>query len=183
VSDLTLPVFKYHPDPVTSGSIIVSDAKCQACNERRGFIYTGAVYSEHDLDDTLCPWCIFDGAAHKIFGAEFVDPKAVGDYGRWDSVPRSVIEEVCYRTPSFSGWQDERWFTHCGDAAEFVAPVGAVELQNLDPSLRRAIAEESGFTGDESALYMESLDRNAGPTAYAFRCRICGIWGGYSDTH
>jgi hypothetical protein len=183
VSDLTLPVFKYHPDPVTSGSIIVSDGKCQACNEHRGFIYTGAVYSEHDLDDTLCPWCIFDGAAHKIFGAEFVDPKAVGDYGRWDSVPRSVIEEVCYRTPSFIGWQQERWFTHCGDAAEFVAPVGAVELQNLDPSLRRAIAEESGFTGDESALYMESLDRNAGPTAYAFRCRICGIWGGYSDTH
>lgn len=183
MSDLTLPVFKYHPDPIASGSIIVSDRECRACNEHRGFIYSGAVYSERDLDDALCPWCIFDGTAHRRFGAEFVDPKAVGDYGRWDTVPRSVIEEVCHRTPSFSGWQQERWYTHCGDAAEFVGPVGAVELRDFDPSLRRAIADESGFAGQELAHYMDSLDKDVGPIAYAFRCRACGAWGGYSDTH
>ena len=180
---LTLPIFKYHPDPLASGSIIASDAKCQACNRHRGFIYIGSVYSERDLDDALCPWCISDGTARRVFEAEFVDPKAVGDYGRWDSVPQSVIEEVCFRTPSFSGWQQERWYTHCGDAAEFVGPVGALELGNLDPSLRKAIAEESGFTGEKLAHYLDSLDKNVGPTAYAFRCRACGEWGGYSDTH
>ena len=183
MSDLTLPVFKYHPDPIASGSIIVSDRKCQACNEHRGFIYIGAVYSERDLDAALCPWCIFEGTVHRFFGAEFVDPKAVGDYGRWDSVPQSVIEEVCFRTPSFNGWQQERWYTHCGDAAEFVTPVGAMELRDLDPSLGRAIAEESGFTGEKLAHYMESLDKDVGPTAYAFSCRVGGVWGGYSDTH
>jgi uncharacterized protein CbrC (UPF0167 family) len=183
VTDLTLPVFKYHPDPIASGSIKVSDGKCQACNEHRRFIYTGAVCSDRDLDDALCPWCIFDGTAHRVFGAEFVDPKAVGDYGRWDSVPQSVIEEVCFRTPSFSGWQQERWYTHCGDAAEFVGAVGAVELRKLDPSLSKALAQESGFTGEKLAHYLDSLDKNVGPTAYAFRCRICGVWGGYSDTH
>jgi hypothetical protein len=183
VSDLTLPVFKYHPDPIASGSIVVSDRKCQACNEHRGFIYTGAVYSECDLDAALCPLCIFEGTAHRIFGAEFVDPKAVGDYGRWDSVPQPVTEEVCFRTPSFNGWQQERWYTHCGDAAEFVGAVGAVELRKLDPSLSKAIAEESGFTGNKLAHYMDSLDKDVGPTAYAFRCRACGAWGGYSDTH
>jgi uncharacterized protein CbrC (UPF0167 family) len=98
-------------------------------------------------------------------------------------VPDAVIEEICFRTPSFSGWQEERWYTHCGDASEFVAPVGAAELRNLDPNLYKAIAEESGFTGEEAARYMEGLDRDAGPTAYAFRCRICGAWGGYSDMH
>jgi uncharacterized protein CbrC (UPF0167 family) len=183
VTDLTLPVFKYHPDPIASGSIKVSDGKCQACNEHRRFIYTGAVCSDRDLDDALCPWCIFDGTAHRVFGAEFVDPKAVGDYGRWDSVPQSGIEEVCFRTPSFSGWQQERWYTHCGDAAEFVGAVGAVELRKLDPSLSKALAQESGFTGEKLAHYLDSLDKNVGPTAYAFRCRICGVWGGYSDTH
>ena len=183
MTDLTLPVFKYHPDPIASGSIKVSDGKCQACNEHRRFIYTGAVCSDRDLDDALCPWCIFDGTAHRVFGAEFVDPKAVGDYGRWDSVPQSGIEEVCFRTPSFSGWQQERWYTHCGDAAEFVGAVGAVELRKLDPSLSKALAQESGFTGEKLAHYLDSLDKNVGPTAYAFRCRICGVWGGYSDTH
>jgi uncharacterized protein CbrC (UPF0167 family) len=183
VSELSLPVFKYHPDPVASGSIIASDVKCLLCNELRGFIYIGAVYSAHDLDSALCPWCIFDGTAHRLLGAEFVDRMAVGDYGRWDAVPESVIEEVCHRTPSFNGWQQERWFTHCGDAAEFVGPVGAAELRSIDSSLYRAIAAESGYSGDELAEYMELLDKDAGPTAYAFQCRICGTWGGYSDMH
>ena len=183
MSKFSLPLFKYHPDPIASGSIVVSGVNCRACSQPRGFVYTGAVYSTHDLDDALCPWCIFDGTAHRLFGAEFVDPMAVGNYGRWDAVPDSVIEEVCFRTPSFSGWQGERWYTHCGDAAEFVAPVGAAELRNLDPILYKAIAEESGFAGDDASRYMETLDKGTGPTAYAFRCRVCGAWGGYSDTH
>ena len=183
MSENSLPLFQYHPDPIASGSIVASDAQCRGCGQQRGFIYTGAVYSTHDLNDALCPWCIFDGTAHKLFGAVFVDPKAVGDYGRWDAVADSVIEEVCFRTPSFSGWQEERWFTHCGEAAEFIAAIGAAELQNLDPSLYKAIAEESGFLGDELACYMERLDKDAGPTAYAFHCRVCGAWGGYSDCH
>ncbi|WP_162601561.1 CbrC family protein [Occallatibacter savannae] len=183
MSELLLPTFKYHPDPISSGSIVASGVKCKACNQSRGFMYIGAVYSSHELDDALCPWCIFDGTAHRLFGAEFIDPKAVGDYGRWDAVPGSVMDEVCFRTPSFNGWQQERWFTHCGDAAEFIAPVGSAELQNFDSSLYKAIAEESGFSTDELAQYMKSLDRDSGPTAYAFCCRVCGTWGGYSDTH
>lgn len=178
-----LPAFKYHPDPIASGSIIASASKCLRCNEHRGFIYTGAVYSEHDLENALCPWCIFDGTAHTVFSAEFVDPKAVGDYSNWEPVPRSVIEEVCFRTPSFNGWQQERWYTHCGDAAEFVAPIGALELRSFDPTFFNALAEESGLMGEELARYMKSLDKDAGPTAYAFRCRICRGWGGYSDSH
>ncbi len=178
-----LPIFKYHPNPITSGSIVISDVECQSCNQNRGFIYTGAVNSERDLSNALCPWCISNGTAHRLFGAEFVDPEAVGDYGRWDAVPDFVIEEVCFRTPSFSGWQEERWYTHCGDAAEFISPVGAAVLRTLDPRLYEAIAGESGFSGEELSSYMKSLDKDAGPTAYAFRCRVCGAWGGYSDIH
>jgi uncharacterized protein CbrC (UPF0167 family) len=183
VSEISLPLFKYHPDPIASGSIVVSDGQCRACGRHRGYVYIGAVYSTHDLDNALCPWCIFDGTAHRLFEAEFIDAKAIGDYGRWDAVPDSVIEAVCFHTPSFNSWQEERWYTHCGDAAEFVAPVGAPEMRNLDPSLYKAIAEESGFVREELAEYMAMLDKDAGPTAYAFRCRICGAWGGYSDTH
>ncbi|MGH9344729.1 MAG: CbrC family protein [Terriglobia bacterium] len=130
----------YHPDPIASGSIVASASKCQACDKHRGFVYTGAVYSRHALDDVLCPWCIFGGTAQSVYGAEFIDPEAVGDYGRWDSVPPSVLAEICFRTPSFSGWRQERWFTHCGDAAEFITPVGTAELRDLNPDLHRAIA-------------------------------------------
>jgi hypothetical protein len=118
-----------------------------------------------------------------MFGAEFVDPEAVGDYGDWDSVPNAVVEEVCFRTPSFSGWQQERWFTHCHDASLFVAPMGASELQAIDPGAYSAIAEESGFHGQPLIDYMKSLDKDTGPTAYVFRCAHCGVYGGYSDVH
>jgi len=56
-------------------------------------------------------------------------------------------------------------------------------MRGFDPGLYKAIAEESGFAGEELATYMEALDKEAGPTAYAFHCRICGAWGGYSDIH
>jgi uncharacterized protein len=178
-----LPRFIYHPDPVASGSIVESKAECRGCLQRRGWNYTGAVYAKDDLDECLCPWCIADGSAHAMFGAEFIEPPAVGDYGAWDSVPESVIDEVCHRTPSFNGWQQERWYTHCYDAAEFIGPVGALELGSYPPSARAAVADECGFEADELTDYMNRLDKVYGPTAYLFRCRVCGAWGGYSDIH
>jgi len=38
---MDLPTFRYHPDPLASGSIAASDAACACCNQHRGFIYTG----------------------------------------------------------------------------------------------------------------------------------------------
>ena len=50
----TLPAFRYHPDPVDTGSVTVSDAKCVVCNERRGFIYAGPVYAEDGDGHRTC---------------------------------------------------------------------------------------------------------------------------------
>ncbi|MGH8248358.1 MAG: CbrC family protein [Gammaproteobacteria bacterium] len=58
---------------------------------------TDAVSSVRDLDASLCPWCIADGTAHETLGAEFVAPSGIGDYGRWDTLPREVIEEASFR--------------------------------------------------------------------------------------
>ncbi len=178
-----LPKFKYHPDPIATGSIVKSSRECAACHLIKGWTYDGPVYGE-DLDGPiLCPWCIADGTAHRLLGAEFLDPLGVGGYGDWDAVPQVVVEEICFRTPSFNGWQEERWYTHCKDAAEFLGVVGAAELQALDHAAYAAIALESGFTGRELEDYMAILDKDSGPTAYVFQCRSCGSWGGYSDIH
>jgi uncharacterized protein CbrC (UPF0167 family) len=176
-----LPEFKYHPDPVGTGSIIPSIVECRSCGKSRGWLYVGPTYSEIDLDEQLCPWCIADGTAHQKFGVEFVDPQGVGGYGDWDSPPEPVIEEVCFRTPSFNGWQQERWFTHCGDAALFLGCAGMRELEYFGQSACDAIKSESGFEDGQWALYYSRMDVNLGPTAYVFRCRHCRAWGGYSD--
>jgi uncharacterized protein CbrC (UPF0167 family) len=117
VSDL--PHFKYHPSSLSTGAVWDSDEVCPCCGEARGFSYRGPVYGETRVEH-LCPWCIADGSAHAKWGAEFTDLAAVGGYGRWCEVSDSVRAEVAYRTPGISSIQEARWWTHCGDAAEFV---------------------------------------------------------------
>jgi uncharacterized protein CbrC (UPF0167 family) len=176
-----LPEFRYHPDPVGTGSIISSSVECRACKKARGWIYVGPTYCEADLEEQLCPWCIADGSAHLLFGVEFVDPQGVGGYGDWVSPPRVFIEEISFRTPSFNGWQQERWFTHCDDGAVFLGCAGKQELEGLGRAVCEAIKSESGYDSEQWVSYFNRMDLNYGPTAYVFRCRHCGAWGGYSD--
>ena len=58
-----LPTFRYHPDPIGTGSLEGSDRKCVCCGRARGYIYVEPVFSEQDLHDQICPWCIASGAA------------------------------------------------------------------------------------------------------------------------
>jgi len=88
---------------------------------------------------------------------------------------------VAERTPGFNSWQSERWFTHCDDAAAFIAIAGHDELAALGPGAVAAIREDCGYGGDEWDNYYATLDRDGGPTAYIFRCLHCGQLGGYSD--
>ena len=178
---MELPNFKYHPDPLATGSIEPSENRCLVCGLARGFIYKAQPYAEQELIDVICPWCIADGSAHEKFDAEFTDPDAVGDYGNWEKVDPEIAEEIAYRTPGFTGWQQERWFTHCADAAEFLGLVGHEELNNYGDGAITAIKDEIGFDGKEWDEYFKSLDRQGEPTAYLFKCRHCGTYGGYSD--
>jgi uncharacterized protein len=178
-----LPAFKYHPDPVATGSVITSDAVCECCGSARGFIYSGPVCGEVELE-RICPWCIADGTAHARFGVSFTDEEGIGGYGEWDDVSQEVIDTVAYRTPGFNGWQQEQWWTHCGDAAEFLGPAGWKEVEAIGEAAAIALRNNSvlpkGFTWNEFA---STLDKEASPTAYLFRCGRCGQLGAYWDCH
>jgi uncharacterized protein len=177
---MDLPTFRYHPDPIASGSVVASDAQCKSCNTRRGFIYSGPAYCEEDLEEALCPWCIADGSAHSKFDANFTDPA-----GFPDEIPQDIVEEICYRTPGFSAWQQEKWLTCCGDAAAFLEPAGQTEIRarypQLEGSLMMYIVHELGITGAAATRFLASLDRDRGPTAYVFSCRRCDHKPAYID--
>lgn len=111
-----LPEFPYHPDPVATGSVVESSEACVACGRARGFVYDGPVYTAHDVNGSLCPWCIADGSAAETLDAEFTD---VG-FDVPDDVPREVLIAIATRTPGFTGWQQPHWLYHCGDGASFV---------------------------------------------------------------
>jgi uncharacterized protein len=176
-----LPVFKYHPDPIATGSVVESSNSCRRCGQQRGYIYAGPVFSDVELDEAICPWCIADGSAAREFDAEFTDAGGVGAYGSWDEVPAEVVEEVSRRTPGFNGWQQERWWTHCGDAAEFLGRAGQKELETSWASAVPAIQVDAEMDDENWREYFALLDANGSPTGYVFRCRHCGQLGGYSD--
>jgi uncharacterized protein CbrC (UPF0167 family) len=117
---MALPSFRYHPSPLSTGSIIRQEVTCRCCGESKPYVYVGPVYGPEELDSCLCPWCIADGSAHEKLDCEFVDSAGIGGHGTWDKVPIEVVKEVAFRTPGFSGYQQERWWTHCGDAAAFI---------------------------------------------------------------
>jgi len=184
---MELPNFKYHPDPIHTGSIKISDAECKCCGESRGYIYDGPVYATAELRESICPFCIADDSAHLKFGASFVDVMGVGGEGAWDIVPEEVIAEIAFRTPSFSGWQQEQWWTHCNDGAEFLGIAGYVELQQYGEeaveAIRQAFSNDTDIKGEELNKYIEGFHRDNGPTAYIFKCRHCQKLGGYWDSH
>lgn len=178
---MELPVFRYHPDPIASGSIVVSDKACACCGKARGFVYTASVYCEAELDDeALCPWCIADGSAHEKFDASFTDFS-----GLPDNLPPDIAEEIAFRTPGFSTWQSERWLGCCGDAAAFLEPVGTEELRarhpKLDGVLMGFIVYDLQISGRAAVNLLENLHRDRGPTAYVFSCRHCDNQPAYID--
>jgi hypothetical protein len=168
----SLPMFRYHPDPLDTGSIAPSDATCVVCDEPRGFVYAGPVYAEDDFEDTICPWCIADGSAAQSLGATFVDTEAFPV-----DVPGNVIAEISERTPGFAAWQAEEWPSCCGDAAAFIGPVGIAEIRakyrHLEGFVLRQIIYGLGISGGAATRMLESLRRDTPPTAYLFKCLHC----------
>ncbi len=178
---MQLPVFRYHPDPIRSGSIITASTRCRCCLQARGHIYTGPVYAEAELSDALCPWCIADGSAHKKFGATFVDVEAFAD-----DVPAALVDAITQRTPGFNAWQTERWLSYEGVPAEFVEPAGIAEIRGnyrrLESALMPHIVHDLGISGGAAIRLLESLRRDAEPTAFVFYDRHHDQHLGYIDS-
>ena len=177
-----LPHFKYHPDPIATGSIVAdSDAPCLCCNRIRGFVYDGPVYSEkfHHLEHCICPWCIADGSAAKKFRAVFTDA------GTMEGVSVAVMDEVGERTPGYDAWQQEVWLTCCGDGAAFLGTAGAAEMKGqfaaAIPALKKYLREEYGMSGDELQECLDGLSKEEDPSAYVFQCLHCKKHLAYVD--
>lgn len=178
---MTPPSFKYHPDPIATGSIEARDIICVCCGEARGYVYVGPAYSETDLE-AICPWCISTGLAHDRFGVEFTDTDGIGGYEPGKTVPPEVREEIAFRTPGFNGWQQERWLVHCEDACAFLGAVGKEELEAYaDQELIDSLHADVEMDENQFHDYFEILSKQNGPTAYVFRCLHCGMFVGYSD--
>lgn len=165
----SLPAFRFHPDPLGTGSVVRSEETCDRCGQARGFVYSGPTYAIAEVE-FLCPWCIADGTAAQQFEADFTTVDgAPGD------VPKPVLDEVVHRTPGFGGWQQERWMFHCADAAQYLGRAGWQEVEAVPGAVESLMAE--GWTTD----VLRHLRVDGDLTGHLFRCLHCGTGLAYAD--
>ena len=165
-----LPTFRYHPDPVATGSIAPSDATCLCCGEVRGYIYTASVYGPSRFRERLCPWCIASGAAASKYNCFFSDDTPLADAG----LGRSIVLEVSRKTPGYSSWQQGEWQVCCGDACEFHGE--ATQRQLADLSGDRLAWHLRRWTWGERdwQRLVEAYEPCGAMSVLRFVCRHCG---------
>jgi uncharacterized protein len=172
----SLPQFRYHPDPVRTGSIVASDTECVCCGVSRGYVYAPSPFAEDDLEGQLCPWCIADGAAAATYDAEFNDSHGL----KREGISEDVIDEIIHRTPGYIAWQDPRWLSHCGDACEFHGDLPAEKLPNVSETARAEILADLS-TDMTWQRILDEYEPGDQPAIYWFKCRHCGMDRYYAD--
>ena len=165
---MDLPKFKYHQNPILTGSIKESSNVCECCNEHKGYIYTSTMYSEIDVD-SICPWCIASGLAAEKFDGRFSDDLPLLAAG----VDKAVVKEVCERTPGYNSWQQEEWQAHCGTACEFHGDTEKEELAALSGDELEIFLKVNDI---DKSLWLQILDgyqKGGSPAIYKFVCPEC----------
>jgi uncharacterized protein CbrC (UPF0167 family) len=166
---MEFPTFKYHPDPLSTGSIKASPAVCDCCGTARGFEYTASFYSPHQSDPTICPWCIASGEAAQKYEGDFSDPCPLADEG----IAENIIEEVAKRTPGYNSWQQEVWESHCNDACEFRGDAKPTELSDLSGVDLEKHLSRIEFSSEQWQSIVREYQEGSDAAIYKFVCRHC----------
>jgi uncharacterized protein len=166
----SLPFFKYHPNPIETENIVLSNEVCLCCNQKRGYIYKSSIYTAQDLEGSVCPWCIADGIAAEKFEADFSD-----DYPLLrNNIPFEIVAEVTKRTPGFISWQQEVWLSHCGDACEFHGDLPKQEAKNMSEKVIEKFALDNELNIEDAKDIVKYYEKGGNPAIYKFVCRHCG---------
>jgi uncharacterized protein len=172
---LRLPNFKYNPNPILLKVIKEEKTLCPVCNKNRDYSYVGPFYSVEEVEG-ICPWCIADGSATKMFEGEFQDVESCDDVEKDE-----YIDELIYRTPGYSGWQQEYWLSHCGDFCAIKSYVGWEDIKNLEDELSDDIQRICNNFHITEEIFKSSLINGGDHQGYLFQCIKCGKHRLHSD--
>ena len=161
-----LPFFKYHPDPLETGSFEEGEEKiCPCCGNKSNVYYSSFPYCSEDVE-YICPTCISNGEAARKFDAEFVQNAEW--HGENDE---EKDDELFHRTPGYMSWQGEYWLSCCDDYCAYMGTVGTRELKAMD--IADEVIEEYVQRGAFEDIG-EYLVKDGPMCGYLFKCIHCG---------
>ena len=163
-----LPQFKYHPNPVDTGAFELSDSICECCERARGYIYSGGVNAEADVE-SVCPWCIAEGNLRGRFDATLNDEHPLRSAG----LAEDIITEVTSATPGYISWQQDCWMVCCNDACEFHGDAPQEEIRGLSDNALAELSKETLFPIEVLRELVPHYEPGGSPAFYKFVCRHC----------
>ncbi len=173
---MELPKFKYHPDPVKTGSIKKSDETCECCGKKMGYIYSGSMYGRN-TPENLCPWCISDGTAYEKYELEFasimpavIDPNNPSEI----NCSEKAFNELLHKTPAFSSYQEIEWPNHCEDFCEFHGLAKVSDVKEISEGEKTRLFETSYLDEEELAHLVSGEDSEELHYFLKFKCVKCG---------
>ncbi len=176
-----LPKFKYHPDPLKTGSIELKETECPVCGKHSNYSYFGPFYSyEYEGEERrICPNCIADGSAAKKYEGEFTT------IDECDVENDDYKNELTKKTPGFYSIQEDHWMDHCGDFCEFIGKIGQVSGVEIGEFIEDIVPDDIQEVLDILRIEKDNLEefmRNHGDIqGYLFKCLKCGKKRFYID--
>lgn len=177
------PSFTYQPLAYAPqlGIFEDSELECACCGRARGWIYSGSIYSIHDVV-RVCPWCIADGSAHRRWDASFcqdIEDSSYQPNALQVVLAEEVVDQVLHRTPGYTSWQGAIWKTHCDDVCEFHGDISTDDLCALPPEAEQLFRRENSWALPEQMTLQAFTQKRYTPkgdmSIYKFICRHCGI--------
>lgn len=173
-----IPTFTYHPDALATEAIQAMDPHhCLVCKKLKIYFYMGALYTEEDEVGTgdICADCIADGKAHRHYTAEF---NTIAQSDVTADIPKTVIEEILYRTPGFISWQEINWQFHCHDATLFLGSLGKAEIEERYPEAKPFVLAHlcDIMSIDNAQSVYDVLSSEGDPSIFLFKCRHCDTY-------
>ena len=160
--------FKYHPEPIKTGAFKTDKAViCECCGKETDIYYSNPFFSVEEVE-FLCPECIKSGKASEKFDGAFHDSCSCDEVD-----DEEKLNELCARTPGYSGWQQEYWPAHCDDFCAFIGYVGWDEIRQM--GIEAEIEEDLPANCDYPvSVVKQHLRNNGSMQGYLFRCLVCG---------
>jgi len=158
-----IPDFRYHPNPLATGSLIRTQRACPSCGEFRGFGSAAEPYAIQSVSN-ICPWCIADGSAANKFDAAFSDAHPLLESG----IAPLIVSEATERTPGFVSMQQEEWQSCCNDACAYEGHISSESARLLSSAQLDAL----WLPTDEPLELDDDVDRRD-LSLYVFRCLHC----------
>lgn len=191
--------FKFSPNAYDVDGIfkIVYNEVCSVCNEQADYKYTGPFYSV-EKPKCICDKCVKNGQAAKKYNGVFQggvqykgdylsfvyndDTKRYEDFGYndkpviVDEMQDEELNELLFRTPGYSSWQEPLWLSHCDKFCQFIGEFTGEEIKKFQNELEGSIKDK--FTEEikriENEITLEIEDCSA--SFYLFKCINCGVY-------